>query len=35
MKKFDVILTLGNGLSEDWKLPEIVQSRMAYIAGLY
>lgn len=35
MKTYDVILTLGNGLTEDWKLPDIVSSRLKKIADLY
>lgn len=35
MNKYDAILTLGNGLSNDWKLPEIVKIRLEYVAKLY
>lgn len=35
MKTYDVILTLGNGLTEDWKLPGIVSSRLKKITDLY
>jgi uncharacterized SAM-binding protein YcdF (DUF218 family) len=35
MKTYDVILTLGNGLTADWKLPEIVSARLKKIADLY
>lgn len=35
MKTYDVILTLGNGLNEQWKLPEIVSLRLKKIADLY
>jgi uncharacterized SAM-binding protein YcdF (DUF218 family) len=35
MKTYDVILTLGNGLTEDWKLPGIVSVRLKKIADLY
>lgn len=35
MKNYDVILTLGNGLNHDWKLPGIVNSRLKKIADLY
>lgn len=35
MKTYDVILTLGNGLTGKWKLPDIVSSRLKKIADLY
>ncbi len=35
MKKYDVILTLGNGLTDNWKLPEIVVSRLKYVVELF
>ena len=35
MTTYDVILTLGNGLTEEWKLPDIVNSRLKKIADLY
>ncbi|MBF8249797.1 MAG: hypothetical protein HW400_398 [Candidatus Levybacteria bacterium] len=35
MQIYDVILTLGNGLTEDWKLPGIVASRLKKVADLY
>jgi uncharacterized SAM-binding protein YcdF (DUF218 family) len=35
MKAYDAILTLGNGLTEDWKLPDVVSSRLRKIADLY
>lgn len=35
MKTYDVILTLGNGLTGEWKLPGIVSLRLKKIADLY
>ncbi len=35
MKTYDVILTLGNGLTFDWKLPSIVSTQLEYVAELY
>lgn len=35
MKTYDVILTLGNGLTGEWKLPEFIESRLKKIADLY
>jgi uncharacterized SAM-binding protein YcdF (DUF218 family) len=35
MKTYDVIITLGNGLTQDWKLPDIVSSRLKKISELY
>lgn len=35
MKTYDAILTLGNGLTEEWKLPDIVVLRLKRIADLY
>lgn len=35
MEKYDVILTLGNGLTGNWKLPKIVVSRLKYIVELF
>lgn len=35
MQPYDVILTLGNGLTKDWKLPEVVNERLKKIADLY
>jgi len=35
MKTYDAILTLGNGLTKEWKLPEIVESRLKKVADLY
>ena len=35
MEKYDVILTMGNGLTKVWSLPPIVKSRLEYIAELY
>lgn len=35
MKTYDVILTLGNGLTDEWRLPDIVSSRLKKIADLY
>lgn len=35
MKTYDVILTLGNGLTEDWKLPNFVNERLKKVADLY
>lgn len=35
MKNYDVILTLGNGLTKDWELPDFVISRLKQVADLY
>lgn len=35
MQTYDVLLTLGNGLTHDWKLPQIVISRLEYVSSLY
>ena len=35
MSKYDVILTLGNGLTDDWDIPPIVKTRLERIAKLY
>lgn len=35
MKAYDAILTLGNGLTGDWELPEIVSLRLKKVADLY
>lgn len=35
MKTYDVILTLGNGLTGDWKVPDFVVLRLKQVADLY
>lgn len=35
MRRYDVILTLGNGLTVNWGLPKIVTTRLLYISKLY
>jgi uncharacterized SAM-binding protein YcdF (DUF218 family) len=35
MKTYDAILTLGNGLTGNWKLPDVVNARLKKIADLY
>jgi len=35
MRKYDVILTVGNGLTVHWGLPKIVTSRLLYIRKLF
>ncbi len=35
MKIYDVVLTLGNGLTKDFKVPPIIASRLHFVASLY
>jgi uncharacterized SAM-binding protein YcdF (DUF218 family) len=35
MEAYDVILTVGNGLTDGWHLPQIVENRLDYVASLY
>jgi len=35
VRKYDVIIALGRGLTDNWKLPEIVVSRLKVIVEIY